>query len=241
MNIYRKVICYLLSGAMVFILAACEKSDLSSNEQSFSDNTASHREEYVEEKEVFEDIDGKFDFETLAWDGPEGYSIVISKDNAILQKSAELLQEYFIEKYNVEIKIVYDTTEQVEKEILIGKTNRLESNNNLNENEIEVIFKNKKLIFSAGHEVIVNSAVNKFVRLDLEKGKIATFKLKTDFSSTVLNEYTYVWGDEFEGNDIDFTKWTFDKGAMAATKTIETSYDKDVVRVEDGRLKLHAI
>lgn len=200
------------------------------------------REEYKEivSEEKFVDTDGDFEFDTTEWDGPEGYTVVYPNDDTYAQEYALLIKKYFDSLYGTKLTVVSDTQNPTEKEILIGKTNREESNLKIATSDLEVSIKNNKLVFDAGHTITLKSAVEKFLRLKPENKKIATFKLTTDFKDTVLDGYKYVWGDEFEGNGIDLTKWDFEE-RMAGSGQIEISWDKDVIDVADGRLKLHAI
>ena len=191
-------------------------------------------------REHFNDTDGDFDYKTVKWAGPSGYTIVVPNGDTHAREAAEYLQDYYVRVHNVTLNIVTDTAKASDKEILIGKTNRSESNRSLSESELEVALKGNKLVFSGGHYVTTEAAVKRFTRLMPDKNEAFTFKLKTDFSSTVdfLDDYEYVWGDEFEDwYDIDFGKWNFRLG-MAGNTVMETSTDRDVIDVSDGRLKL---
>ena len=204
-----------------------------------------NRPEYVKEDvsgedEKFIDRDGDFAYETVDWNGPEGYVIVVAEGNLAAMKSAEALQQYYSESQGIDLKIVTDKTAEVEKEVLIGSTNRSQSGGGLAEGSLEVRIKDSKLVLNGGHDVTVNSAVWKFIRLAPEKNKAYTFQMDTDFVSAKLDGYEYVWGDEFEGAALDRTKWTF-KGNMAGTSTMQIAHGEDVVAQADGRLQLRAI
>lgn len=228
MKLFRKSVSILLVALMVIGLAACGAGD--------------HREPYVDEEkkvEGFVDKDGDFAFETVDWDGPKGYVIVIPDGNKEAENSAIDLQNFFKDTTKQELEIVSDKTAAAEKEILIGKTNRSESNKEIAEAELKVSVQGSKLVFDGGHDVTVDSAVLKYIRLAPEAGKAATFAVKTDFKSTRDGDYQYVWGDEFEGTDIDFTKWDLIP-QMVATAMMEVSGDKETVYTEDGRINLVA-
>jgi len=270
MNLFRKLVCILLSVSLVFALVACgdkndkdgekgeskeevttssgeESSVTSSVEEETDDNTSStvsHREEYVPEAketlEKFVDNDGKFAYNTVNWAGPNGYVIVVPTGNKAAKETADDLKKFFSEKTGIKLSVVEDSAAKTEKEILIGKTNRTQSVKDLPEGKLEVKVADGKLVFSGGHDVTVDSAVQRFIRLSPQNGKAYTFSVTTDFKSSALNGYKYVWGDEFEKKGVDITKWSFESG-MNATETVELSYDKEIVDVEDGRLKMHAI
>lgn len=151
-----------------------------------------------------------------------------------------MLQDYFAENAGVTLAIKDDSAAQTAKEILIGKTNRAESGAALSENELSVSVQNGKLIFNGGHDVTVDTAVQRFTRLPYTAGKANLFSAATDFSSAAaLDGYTYVWGDEFEGDGLDLTKWNLSIYS-ATTRDTEISRSKNMVDAQDGVLKLHS-
>lgn len=234
----------MLASFLALSLCACAKADDSeviSSSKPSDEPTKEWREPAEKEStEKFVDTDGDFEFSTVDFGLSKNYVIIVPKNDIEATKSAKTLQSFLAEKAKLNLQIKTDNTSATSSEILIGKTNRSESNKDLKENELEVSVKGSKLVFSGGHPVTVNSAVDKFVRLAPEKGKAVTFKLSTDFTSTVLDGYKYVWGDEFEGNDINLSKWDF-VAHMSGTKSIELSWGKETTDVSDGRLKLRAI
>ena len=236
-NNLLRLVSILLSVVICLSLASCANTNASSN-------TTSWREEHVEKEDSsnsnYVDTDGEFEYTLVDFNGPEGYVIVIPEENSMARESAEYLQSYYLNSFNVSLPIVTDKTSEQSKEIIVGSTSRKESKNNLSENEMSVFIDGEKLVFSGGHNTTVDSSVKKYVRLAPEKGKAVTFSLKTDFVSNMLDGYEYVWGDEFEGDDIDLSKWDFE-ARMAGTKLMRLSYDKEIVTTADGRLKLHAI
>ena len=248
MSILRKIICLLLLTAICIGLVACGGKETASKPDSSSDTT-SYREPYDSGKEEvveYVDTDGEFDSAEVDWEGPEGYVIVVPAGNTEAKKSATTLQGYFA-RQKVTLQIVSDKTAEVEKEILIGKTNRSDSKKDLKENQLEVKVVGKKLVFCGGHDVTVDSAVKKYTRFDYKKGKANTYALDTDFSTTLsyagLEDYKYVWGDEFEEaeyDDINWTKWGFTH-SMTGTNEIQTTQGRECTDIGDGRLKLFAI
>ena len=233
----------MLASFLALSFCACAKADDTDVVSSSKPNEPEKewREPAVKENnERFIDTDGDFEYATVDFDVSEDHVIIVPKNDKEAVKSAKTLKSFFAEKAKVDLQIKTDNTSASSLEILIGKTNRNESNKDLKENELEVSVKGTKLVFSGGHPVTVNSSVDKFVRLAPEKGKAVTFKLSTDFASTALDGYKYVWGDEFEGNDINLSKWDFD-ARMSGTKSIELSWGKETTDVSDGRLKLRAI
>ena len=242
MKLLKRSLCLLLVAAFAIALAACggktETADKSPSSSAEDEGNWRPNPEKVEEVE-FVDTDGDFEFSEAEWDGPEGYVIVVPAGDAEAKKSATALQEYFAATADVTLKIVTDKTAEVDKEILIGKTSRAASPKDMKEADLEAKVDGKKVVLCGGHYVTTGSAVNKFIRLLPTKEKVYTFKVTTDFTSTVLDDYYYVWGDEFEGTDIDFTKWDFE-ARMGGSTSNELSWEKDCIEVLDGRLVIRA-
>lgn len=227
------------------VMGGCKKEQTDTPTESPADigEEISYRQEYVADPEAekeYVDTDGDFTYEIVDWAGPEGYVIVISDENTEAKKTAELLQNYYSQTHGVTLNIVTDKEQEIEKEILIGDTDRSQSRKNMEEKELAVSVDGSKLVFAGGHNVTVRSAVEKFIRLAPDKGKACTFSVTTDFASTVMGDYHYVWGDEFEGTSLDMDKFCF-VATMRGTEQLEISTDEDVIKVEDGRLKLNAI
>lgn len=181
-----------------------------------------------------------FLYDLVEWDGPEEYIIVVPRGDAEAVKTARLLNKYFSCLYGISVGITNDTSNIREKEIVIGKTSRPESNGSLKEHELAVSMNGSKLVFDGGHYVTVNSAVERFIRLTTEKGKAAVFSDTTDFVSQKAGGYKYVWGDEFEGDEINLSKWCFEK-RMGGAFNMTVQYTDDVITIADGHAVLRAI
>ena len=244
MKRFKKTLCLILAVVFVLSLVGCAKGDTSSATPGASDpasNTGSFREPVkVEEKKTYEDNDHLFDYSTETWDGPNGYVIVVPAGNDAAKESAELLKNYYEESCDITLSIVTDKNAAKDKEILIGKTNRSESNKDMPEADLKVSVSGTKLVFDGGHDVTVDTAVKKYIRLAPKADETKTFALTTDFYSTKEGGYKYVWGDEFEGIGLDSNNWEL-ISQMVGNDTVEVSKEKNVVDVQDGRLKLHAL
>ena len=182
----------------------------------------------------------EFKYEAVRWHGPEGYIIVVPRGDTEAVKTAKILNGYFKRLYDTELRITNDSSNEAAKEILIGATNRKESDHSLKESELSVTVKGEKLVFDGGHYVTVNSAVERFIRLSPEKGIAAVFSDDTDFVSEKTGGYIYVWGDEFEGDEINLSKWCFEK-RMGGTENMMVQYTDDVITIGDGHATLRAI
>ena len=191
------------------------------------------------------DNDHVFEFEKSDLTITKDYVIVIPAGNSEAKLSAKDLQEFYADKFGFTLRIVTDNTAETEKEILIGKTKRADSAKDMKESDLKVSVKGKKLVFDGGHDVTADMAVGKYIRnVDVKDGKAITFALTTDFRTTPdvegLEDYHYKWGDEFEMDGFDHTKWAFRLGMSGSPKN-KVTYQKEVLDVADGRVKIHAI
>ena len=238
MRIAIKFLCAVLLVVPILSCIGCSDNAASSVS---TESKYAHRELYPDEKETdHTDTDHVFEYETHDWNGPKDYAIVVPAGDSAAKKTAEILSKYYSEKVGITLPVVDDSQKETDKEILVGKTNRAESNKTIGESDISVSVNGDKLVFDAGHSVTLETAVNRFVRLAPKEGQAYTFAVTTDFKSTLPDGYEYVWGDEFEGSEIDPTKWDLIT-KMSGNEVVQLSYDENVVSVADGRLKLHAI
>ena len=247
MKLVKNIICFIMAVVLTITLAACTGNQPGAQQSGEFDDRKPYEQKDDTAFQYTEDTDGDFEYKEVEWEGPKGYVIVVPAGNSEAKTTAETLQGYFKRYANLTLSIVTDKTAEVEKEILIGRTSRADSNKSLDESKLEVSVKGKKLIFDGGHDVTVDSAVKKFTRLTYNEGKAYSYSLETDFKSTPgiegMEDYVYVWGDEFEEgryDDINWTKWRFDN-AMSGTNEIITSKDRCVADIDDGRLQLFAI
>ncbi len=247
----RKILSVFAVAALCLSLIACggkAQQTASSNPDSSSDTEITLRDPYDDgEKDVekFVDTDHVFSFEKSDLVISKDYVIVIPAGNSEAKLSAADLQKFYADNFGFTLKIVTDNTKETEKEILIGKTKRADSAKDMKESDLKVSVKGKRLVFDGGHDVTADMAVGKYIRnVDIKDGKAITFSLTTDFRSFPdvegLDEYKYVWGDEFEMDGFDHTKWAFRSG-MSGSPMNKISYQKEVLDVADGRVKIHAI
>lgn len=180
-------------------------------------------------------------FKPEKWNGPEGYVIVYQNGNESAKCAATRIQTYYKEKAGVSLSIVPDNiVKETDKEILVGKTNRSESDTSLAENTLKVSVVGQKLVFDAGHDYTLETAAKYFCRIYFESGKANTLKYTTGFTTkSPLTGYHYVWGDEFDDNDVDYSKWCFN-AKMGDDGKAKIAYDKSVINVINGLLQLRA-
>ena len=171
---------------------------------------------------------------------PERYVVVYPTGSKELKEQAVRIQEYFSQHLRANIPVVADNSGASQWEILVGKTNRSQSST-MAENKYKVSIKDKKLVFDGGHFAMVELAVSKFIeKAPKSEAEMALSGTVKDFKSKMLGKYDYVWGDEFEGSEVDFTKWTFDE-KMYGTSSIIVSFSRQTIDMKDGRLVLRAL
>lgn len=193
----------------------------------------------------------EFESESVKWDGPKGYVIVYSpaadKNGAPTNARvlAEKLKTFFKDNDNVDLPVYKDTDpalEGVTKMIIVGDTAYYKSS--LKETEFAVNLKGDKLVFEGGHTVMAEKAVDWFRTIKREKGKVATlYGVQDDFVSTKTidgKKYVYVWGDEFDGEELcDESKWHLGDH-MPENPDVEFVHTEQFSYVENGRLRLTA-
>lgn len=200
----------------------------------------SERKLAQKESTAGETVKSEYTVKTVSFDSPSGYTVIYPDGNEQLHQAAQKLVEYF-SKYEVKVDIASDSTTKKDKEILVGDTERRKSL--LAENEYAVTVSEKQLFFESGNFNGVVKAVSWFTSLEYEKEKINTINGKYEFSSQVERPdglYTYVWGDEFDGNVLDASKWEL-TSSIGAESSFKLSRYPKALNVSDGLLKLTAL
>ena len=235
MSTLKKIISLLLVLALCFAVVGCNPAN---------NNTADGDDEYVSERELAEkteDVGAKGSHTVTATDfgSLEGYTVVYPKGNEQLRQAASKLVSYFGEN-KIAVKLADDSAAKKDKEILVGDTNREKSA--LAENKYAVSLLGDKLFFESGNFNGVIKAVSWFTAQPFSAGKVNTLTGEYEFTSQVERpdgKYTFVWGDEFDGNLLDEAKWELTT-SISAESSFKLSRDPAALRVEDGLLKLTA-
>ncbi len=162
--------------------------------------------------------------------------IVIAKDAHFDVKSAAMrLQQYFHKEAGWEVPIVSDDAQEKPGEILLGRVARPESAK-VRPDTWKISVKNGKLVFDAVHYSTVDLAQRAFT----DTGKVrvdADFTLKGETKVPLKwGTYDLVWNDEFDGDALDFDKWT--GNANMAMPDVVLSVEPGVVDVKHGDLVL---
>ena len=194
----------------------------------------------------------EFTSQSVDWDGPEGYVIVYSpapdKNGAPTNARvlANKLATFFKDKDNVELPVYKDTDpalQGVTKMIIVGDTAYYKSD--LPETKFAVNLKGDKLVFEGGHIVMAEKAVDWFRTVKREAGKVVTLSGESDdFVSTKTidgQKYVYVWGDEFDGEELcDDSKWGMNDSMASMNSDLAAVNSEEFCYVENGRLRLTA-
>ena len=240
MKFFNKVFICLLMVSVIFSAAGCSDGNLSSAPTVDVSSHSKRPTDSTSENDSDETEDEKLLNNPVEWKGPEGYVIIYPEGNNENYKSALLLQSFY-KTAEISIDVKSDSTTESSKGIVIGDCNRKAAYKNLNEEKYAIKVENNKLVFGGGHDVTVNKAVYWYVSNEQPDGKVYTFEADSDFCSKKLDQYEYVWGDEFETESLDMTKWMFGNNMTARTEMAVINDDPDIISVSDSKLKLRAI
>ncbi len=237
-------------------------SDDSSDDNSFVDDTVEYfRRELLRSEEAAEAVSfdelhaenytSEFTYQNVSLPAELSeyvivYSTATDKNGAPTNARvlAEKLATFFKDNDNVNLSVMKDTeVTGNEKMIIVGDTAYYKSG--LSETEFAVNVKGNNIVFEGGHIVMAEKAVDWFRTIKRESGKIATLSgTEDDFTSTVTIDgqtYVYVWGDEFDGEElVDSTKWKIGDH-MPQWSDLEYIKTEDVCKVENGRLRMTGI
>ena len=143
------------------------------------------------------------------------YSIVMPRQiSYLIGMNAEKIAKYYADKgFNMEI--FEDMDEEKEYEIIIGDSTREASKSVKVEGDNYVIkVVGKKVIIKGGNDLATWRATKYFYDeiVNSEKGETGFdwsdgYVINGKYDATEENAYTLNWNDEFEGSDIDYTKW----------------------------------
>lgn len=179
--------------------------------------------------------------DVVVWDHPEVFSIIFPVGDNAVKDSALAVQRYFSKNYNVNLPVKSDTAAESPYEILVGKTNRKESNKNIAFNKYNVSVKDKKLIFDGGHKAMLDLAIQLFAEKKPKNNPDAKLSgTVSDFKAKMLDGYEYVWGDEFRTKELDFTRWCL-SAKMGGTEKIKVVSTRETIDMKNDNLVLTAL
>ena len=260
MRSVKKIVSIVLVLALCFLIGGCAKKSPNKQQQVIKiprpsqgeentnpdDNTDNIDDAYISERPLAEKVDAlsgevepEYKTTTANFKVTSDYTVVYPNGNAQLKQAAEKLVAYYAEN-GVKVGIAADTAAKKDNEILLGDTNRKKST--LAENKYAVTVSGKNLVFESGNFNGVVKAVNWFIAMKYTDGKVNTLTGEYEFKSSIQREdgkYVYVWGDEFDGNTLDDSKWDLTT-AISAESSFKLSRDPKALKVQDGLLKLSA-
>ena len=134
----------------------------------------------------------------------------------LIQEEVKKAQEYIKEVTGYQLILKEDvSTKEAEYEISIGNTVRaMKPESSYSYEDWEIKISGKKIGIMGGSTYAVQVAVTEFKKM-LEKGSLTDADSKTGtYSATVAgydssSYYTLKWGDDFDGDSLDLTKWSF--------------------------------
>lgn len=142
------------------------------------------------------------------------YKIVTAEKNSrIVTSSIEKFRETFFKNAGIEIKAEDDGSKAEDYEIIIGETGRNEKIEKPEAGKFSIAVVGKKLILSAGDDPALAGAVDYITNKYNEAIENKTaMKFDSGFSVTEEyvagdNGYKYVWGDEFNGKELNRRLW----------------------------------
>ena len=234
MSIAKKVLSLLLTMVLCLSVGGCGKTPPDTDSD----------ESYVSERELAENdstdiVKPEYEVKAEDFESFEGYAVIYPSGNEQLRQAGVKLVNYFSEQ-KINVNLSSDSAPKKNKEILIGDTNRKKSE--LPENKYAVSLSGETVLFESGNFNGAIKAVWWFMAQPFEKGKINTLTGEYEFSSEIERpdgKYQYVWGDEFDGNNLDYAKWEL-TSSISAESSFKLSREPEAMKVEDGLLKLTA-
>ncbi len=147
------------------------------------------------------------------------------------------------------IKMVADNKKEHTFEIVVANANRLNAPSLTDYDAYTISPIENKLFVFGGRPYSSAAAVRKLIKL-LKKGEPITKTIIGSYEKDTASDkknYKLTWGDDFDGNEIDQTKWDIFYGdrlcyakGVNGKKTMRCREDKPNTFVKDGRLYICA-
>ena len=175
------------------------------------------------------------------WVNPDGATIYYQSGYA---SAANELADYYSATYGI------NNIMTAEGEYESGKAIVLKSDDSLEAGSAKTYVENNVFYFVAGSDTLENqsnlntmgTAVKYFKAMKAPVNMAASFAFslsENDSATKTVNgkTYYYTWGDEFNGNVLDSTKWT--TGVVRMSAIVGTLSDaEDCIKVSNGKLTL---
>ncbi len=158
----------------------------------------------------------------------------------LIQEEVRKAQEYIKSATGYQLSLKEDTkAAEAEYEISIGNTVRaMKPESSYSYEDWEIKISGKKVGILGGSTYAVQVAVTEFTKM-LEKGSLTDADSKTGtYSETVAgydsaSYYTLKWGDDFDGDSLDLTKWSHPSDGR---QDGNIQNDDSTVYVKDGEI-----
>lgn len=163
------------------------------------------------------ETEGTFSDITVNGIGIQHFKLIrdMTSRSYLIQVEAEKLIDYVKATTGFVLKLEEDkTTAESEYEIIIGNAERpgTPDESSYGYDGYEIKISGKKVYLAGGSTYAVQVAVTEFLNT-VKKGSVTDSDSKTgSYAATVAgydsaSYYRYVWGDEFDGDTLDVTKW----------------------------------
>lgn len=152
--------------------------------------------------------------------------------------------------YAYALECVNDTSAQAEYEIILGAAKRDGAVALANRDEYKVNISDKKIYLNGGSPEAMAMAVSEFEKLLAKNTLTNADSIDGSYAQTLAGydkstTYTHSWGDDFDGTEIDTTKWVvvpdgpYNNPGMNGRRSIRTT-DTDYVYAKDGFFHIDA-
>lgn len=191
------------------------------------------------------------DFSNIALNGTNigKYTVVRPHYNFsyLAQVEIDAISDKVITATGFELPFVYDNTEPSEYEIIIGDAEREGVEALTDYDDYSIKISGKKVYINGGSSHALAVAINDFAKM-LESGTVNDTKISGSYAQTVAtygdDAYKYVWGDEFDSETLDTTKWTqvteSDQNLGQNGKISVRSTNPNDVYIKDGKFYICA-
>ena len=193
-------------------------------------------------------------FNEITVNGVDIYRFKFVRDNTnrswLVQEEIRKVQDYIQETTGYAVSLEEDLkTTEAEYEINIGNTVRtVKPSSGFGYEDWEILVQGKKVYIAGGSTYAIQVAVTEFGKI-LQKNEItdADSKIGT-YSETVAGYdsstyYSLKWGDEFDGSELDTTKWIIRDGTNVGNNGNQVNLVKndETFEMRDGNLIMKAV
>lgn len=165
--------------------------------------------------EIIYEVPIRYQNHKIAGKELDSFTVIGVRDmEYIYAKEIDELTKFISNSQGYELKVTDDRAKNTDAEILIGNTQREESDAvNVTGKDWIIKVVNGKLVIKGGDSLSLGAAIKAFYELlkentekdmtiNLEEG----FELKGSFAAD-KSDYNYVWGDEFNGESLNHYWW----------------------------------